>query len=200
MSDAIFPILPGLAPEIRMMPTFRTRTQSSVSGVEQRVALMASPLWDITLDYNVLRQGYGETELAQVMGFFLARQGSFDSFLLEHPDPNFSSVSAQSFGTGDGSTTQFQLVRSIGGYSEPVKNVNGAPAIYKSGVLQTVTTHYTISSTGLVTFTSPPAASAALTWTGSYYWRVRFADDKADYKRMMQGLWEQGQIKLVSVK
>ena len=30
------------------------------------------------------------------------------------------------------------------------------------------------SSTGMVTFVTAPAAAAALTWTGAFYWRCRF--------------------------
>jgi hypothetical protein len=54
--------------------------------------------------------------------------------------------------------------------------------IKKAGVVQTNPANYSISATGLVTFTSRPGA-AALTWTGTYYWRVRFDQDTvADFQ------------------
>ena len=49
--------------------------------------------------------------------------------------------------------------------------------IKKAGVTQTVTTDYTISSSGLVTFTSAPANGAALTWTGEFDLPMRFDTD-----------------------
>jgi len=40
-----------------------------------------------------------------------------------------------------------------------------------------VTTHYTISATGLVTFVSPPPNDHALTWSGEFDIPVRFDVD-----------------------
>jgi hypothetical protein len=71
------------------------------------------------------------------------------------------------------------------------------PQIFVNGVLNIA---YTQSATGVITFTVPPAAGAALTWTGFYYWRVRFNDDVAEFNNFLYQLWEAKQITLVSVK
>ena len=42
----------------------------------------------------------------------------------------------QAIGTGDGTTTVFPLVRSMGAYSEPVQGVSGVSAVYLNGVAQ----------------------------------------------------------------
>jgi hypothetical protein len=86
---------------------------------------------------------------------------------------------------------------------EPVFDVNFVPAIpqiFVDGVLKTQGTDYTISSAGLVTFTVAPAAGAALTWSGSYYWRVRFDLDQTEFNNFLNQLWEAKKVTLVSVK
>lgn len=200
MSNSVFPTLAGIGWGYRRSPMFDTRIQKSVSGKELRTAYMAYPLWKYTLTYEVLRDDTVNNELKTLAGFFLARQGQYDSFLFTDPDD--SSVTAQSFGTGDGTTTAFQLIRTYGGFAEPVQNVNGTPSIYVAGVLKTVTTHYTISSTGLVTFTAGniPTAGQALTWTGSYYQRCRFLMDAADFEKFMKQLWELKKVEFQTVK
>jgi uncharacterized protein (TIGR02217 family) len=199
VSNAVFPLLPGINIEQTLRPNWRTKVQRSVSGVRQTVAYMASPLWDITLDYNVLRQGFGETELDQLIGFFNARHGRSDDFLLDHPD--YNSVVDKQFGVGDGTRTQWQLLREIGGFNEPVRAPKAGVQIFKdTGGGPVLEPGATVSSTGLVTFGTAPASSAVLTWTGGYYWRVAFKQDALDLKKFLQGLWEAGKVELESVK
>ena len=52
------------------------------------------------------------------MGFFLQLQGQFGTFLYTDPDDN--AVAGQAFATGDGTTTSFTMMRSLGGFLEPV--------------------------------------------------------------------------------
>ena len=59
---------------------------------------------------------------------------------------------------------------------------------------------YTIGATGIVTFVSAPAAAAALTWTGSFYYRCRFDADTMPFKLFMQKLWSTQQMRLKSIK
>jgi uncharacterized protein (TIGR02217 family) len=197
MSQAVFPTLPGLKFGVRRSPTFSTNIKTSVSGREYRAANMAAPRYHYRLAFEFLRdQRAGLDELRTLVGFFNARQGAFDSFLFADPDDY--SVTTESFGTGNGSATAFQLYRTWSGYSESIYNLNSAPQIRKAGVLQTLTTHYTISSTGLVTFVTAPANGAALTWTGTFYRRVRFKQDALDVEKFMRDLWELKQLEFVT--
>lgn len=200
MSNAIYPTLPGLGWSVIKTPNWTTKVQRSVSGKETRTALESFPRWKFALKYEFLRQDAAYLEIQTLVDFFNARQGSYDSFLFT--DPNDNAVTAQSFGTGDASTKAFQLIRPIlsGGFLEPVQNLNSAPSIYVAGVLKTVTTDYTIGSTGIVTFVAAPAAAAALTWTGTYYFRCRFMQDSADFENFMKNLWSLGKIEFISVK
>lgn len=199
MSNAIFPTLPGLKFGVSRTPTWSTSKKVSVAGREFRAANMLYPIYRYKLQYEFLRDiRSGVDELRTLVGFFNARQGSFDSFLFNDPDDN--TVAGQSIGTGNGSTTQFQLARTFGGATDPVYDVNGTASIYKAGVLQTVGTHYTISATGLVVFGTAPAAGQAITWSGSYYWRVRFEQDAEEFEKFMQQLWSTKSIELRTVK
>jgi uncharacterized protein (TIGR02217 family) len=198
MSNAVFPALPGLTFNITKSPTWSTKVQRSAGGKELRAAFYSSPIWRWVLQYEMLRSNAaaGFTELQTLAGFFNARQGMFDSFLFADPDD--SAVTAESFGTGDGATTTFQLKRAYGGFVENVYDLNGAPSIYKTAVLQS--SGYSVSASGLVTFTTAPANAVALTWTGSFYWRVRFDQDAADFNKFMNQLWDLKQLAFVSVK
>lgn len=202
MSNAVFPTLAGLSWDVAKTPIWRTAIQSAVSGKELRASLMSYPLWKFSLSYEVLRADSASQELQTLLGFFLGRQGQFDSFL--YTDPVDNSVTGQNFGTGDGTTTAFQLVRTYGAggftFTEPVQNVNGTPSIYVAGVLKTAGTDYTIGSTGIVTFTSAPANGAALTWTGNYYFRCRFLQDSADFNQFMYLLFDLQKLEFQSVK
>lgn len=203
MSNAVYPALPGLTFPVRKTPMFNTLMQESASGRENRIALFSYPKWKFQLHYSVLRSGIvhpgGATyaELQQLIDFFLARLGDQDSFLFD--DKTDDAVTDFQFGTGDGVTTAFQLLRSINtaGFLEPVMNVNVLTNIKKNGVAQTNPTDYGINTTGLVTFTSAPAAAATLTWTGSYYYRARFMQSTQDFEQFMRYLW-QGQVQLMT--
>jgi uncharacterized protein (TIGR02217 family) len=191
MSAAVFPSLPGLTWDVGMSPQFSTRVQQSVSGREVRAALMAYPLWKFSLAYELLRADLAYSELQTLTGFFLQRQGMFDSFLYLNPVDH--QVTAQPFGTGNGSTTRFVLARSFGGFAEPVQNSTGI-TVYVNGVS---TSAYVIDSTGAVVFNTAPPSGAALTWSGQFYYRCRFLDDVADFNNFMYQLWELKKLEFI---
>ena len=196
MSNAIFPsALPGITLVTSVAPRFSTKIQSAISGRETRAAFMSYPLWDITFNYELLRSD-SNAELDQVMGFFLQVKGSFDSFLVSIPNDN--ALTDMTFGTGNASQVAFQLTRTRGaggfGFVEPVQNINVITNVKINGV---ATTAYTISSVGVITFTTAPATSAVITWTGSYYYRCRFTQDTASFDRFMNNLWELKKVQMV---
>lgn len=198
MSNAVFPVIPGLLWDVGKRPVWRTQIQSAVSGKELRAAYMSYPLYQFSLSYEFLRADAVNAELQQIMGFFNARNGSYDSFL--YSDPTDSVTTDESFGTGNGVATQFQLVRAMGGFAEPVQNLNGVPVIKVAGVAKTAGTDYTIGSTGLVTFAAAPSNGSALTWTGNFYYRVRFMQDMADFSNFVYQLWTLKRLEFQSVK
>ncbi|HEX3885258.1 MAG TPA: DUF2460 domain-containing protein [Stellaceae bacterium] len=194
---AIFPTLPGLSWSVSKQPRFATRIQRAVSGRELRALDQPNPIWSWTLTYSLLRDGGLYDELRTLMGFFLDRQGAFAAFL--YADPTDNAVVGQALGTGDGSTTAFQLVRTMGGFAEPVTAPNAVADVYVNGVVQSPGSYSVDGSTGLVTFTAPPPASEVVSADFTYYFRVRFADDAAEFENFMFQLWSLRQVKLQSV-
>jgi uncharacterized protein (TIGR02217 family) len=188
MSNLVFPSLPGLEWNVVRAPIFSTTKRASVSGRRFAFANYSFPRYKYTMSFSVLRQGGSYTELQQVVGLFNQCYGDFDTFLWTDPDDY--TVTAQPFGSGDASTRSFQLVRTWGGFVEPVYATNGAPQIYLAGVLKTVGTDYTISASGLVTFTVAPGSGVALTWSGQYYRRVNFSQSTLEFNKFLQNLWE----------
>lgn len=210
---AIFPTLPGLGWSVSKAPRFSTRIQRAVSGRELRVLDQPNPIWTWTLTYSLLRDqndtrgasgpGIGYDELRTLMGFFLQQQGAFQPFLFD--DPTDDRVSGQAIGTGDGSATVFQLVRSMGvvlpggGFAEPITAPNTVSTIYFNGVRQSPSGYTIDPATGLVTFTAPPPAGQLVSVDFTYFFRVRFADDTAEFENFLYQLWALRQVKLQSV-
>lgn len=193
MSQAVLPALPGLTWQNTKAPEFSTKIQTSVGQSEVRAAFSPYPIRKYSLQYNFLRSYGAFTELATLYGFFCARQGSYDSFLYDDPEDDAIADVApyMTFGTGDGVTTAFQLGRSLGSFFEPVYNTHSTPKIYIANVLKTSGPDYTISASGLVTFTSAPGLGLALAWSGTYYWRCRFEDDSLSFSEFASLFWEQ---------
>lgn len=196
MGNAVFPSLSGKGWGYVRKPQFNTKVRRSVSGREQRASFQQFPLYSFSLPFEFLRDLAVSPDAQTLIGFFMARQGSFDSFLYADPDDN--SVTDMQFGTGDGVTKDFQLVRSYGAggftFAEPVQNLNGTPTIKDAG---TPTSAFTVNSTGLISFTSAPATGHVLTWSGSFYYRCRFLADEIDPSKMMAGFWELKKLEFI---
>lgn len=201
MGNAVFPDLLGLDIKVGKSPEFSTLAKRAVSGREVRVGLRRYPLWTLSLNYNVLRgNGFdGAYDLETILGFFLARNGSYDSFL--YLDPSDSVATNMAFGQGDGVTTDFRLTRALGAggftFVEPVENPATVSAIKVDGVTQTLTTDYTVGATGIISFVTAPGDGESLTWTGTYRYRVRFVRDVAQYDQFLRDLWELKRLELV---
>jgi uncharacterized protein (TIGR02217 family) len=201
MSDILLPSMPGLMWSPKKAPEFNTSVQRSVNLSELRASYAATPVWHFTQGYEVLRQyaplsGAAYTELEDLCGFFLARYGRFDSWLFA--DPYDSVALLEPFGVGDGVTTVFQLARKLGPFYEAVTNIAASPAIYKGGVLQTLTTNYTIdATTKRVTFTAAPGNGVVVAWSGTYYFRCRFKYDATEFENFMRDLYSARQFEFI---
>jgi hypothetical protein len=90
-----------------------------------------------------------------------------------------------------------QLVRSLGGFTEPIAAVNGVAVITVSGFSSSPTVDVT---TGRVTFAAAPALGAVLAWSGKFYFRCRFLQDKLEFSRFMRNFWSANKVEFISVK
>lgn len=197
MSDAIFPTLPGIAWDITKAPEFYTITKTSPTGLDVSAVLSAYPRWHFSLVYEYLRDdGTTAGELQQLVGFFLQRYGNVDDFL--YLDPTDNAVANQVIAIGDGATKQFQLCRNFGGFVEPIYGVvEGTPTISVNGV---PAANLSINSKALVTFDAAPDVNAVISWSGKFYYRVKFNDPMTEFNNFLYKLWEAKKIEFTSVK
>jgi uncharacterized protein (TIGR02217 family) len=157
--------------------------------------------------------GATETDMRVIEGFYNQMQGRFGVFLFDDVTPGYAQGQGpwdsvgivgmggnppvqQSIGTGDGSTTTFQLVRTIGGFTEAIQTpfTTPAPNIYLNAVLQV--SGYSINQIGQLIFTSPPGSGVAITGTYGYYWPCRFSDDSIPFDNNLLYLWAAKSIKI----
>jgi uncharacterized protein (TIGR02217 family) len=201
----IFPALPGLAWSVTKTPTFQTRIQRAASGRELRALDYPYPLWQFALVYDFLRDNpaAGYDELRTLMGFFMLCQGAFGAFLFE--DPSDYQVIGQQIGTGNASTTVFQLQRAMGttlpggGFFEPIFAPNVVRAIYLNGITQNPASYSVNPNTGLVTFNTAPGSGLIIAADFTYYFRCRFVDDRYDFENFMYRLWQLKKLTFISV-
>lgn len=123
MSTPSFPRLAGQAWPVRKRATYSTRVVDHISGREIRSSHYTTCLQEYEivlegLDSTGSFPGLGSGSLQDLVELYAQCRGSFGIFLYD--DPSDNEARAQSFGTGDGSTTSFQLVRSLGEAVDPV--------------------------------------------------------------------------------
>jgi uncharacterized protein (TIGR02217 family) len=174
-------------------PGFSTVVNEGFSGYEQRNRNWAYSRgkWTVALQtpasFGANRQAFVDL----LEAFFLVVGGKADAFRLkDHKD---FSATAQTLGTGDGTTTVFQLVRTyrIGprSYGRIIKKPIAPPATdYQGNTLpQTVKIYvagapvsgWTVdATTGLVTLGTAPASGQVVTADFHFHYPVRFDTDE----------------------
>ena len=144
---------------------------------------------------SVLIEDSVYTPWQQLIGFYNARQASFDSFLFADATDSFL---FNPIGTGDGVTTQFQISKSYGGFTEPIKDILGPVSVAVAGSY--VTSGFTVGPTGIITFGTAPTAGQIIDVSTSFFRRVRFSDDNLEGNNFLYNLFELKSMKLTSVK
>jgi hypothetical protein len=159
------------------------------------------------MNFGYLRgnEQLSQSEYQYLVGFYLAVQGAFDSFL--YWDLKDNQVTNCYFATGNGVATEWQLTRNIGiGVDIVQAPIIPGPSVAPFTIYANNTalsaSGYTVQN-GLVEFISPPANGAILTWSGQYYYRLHFLEDSlSDLQMSMDykgGLWELDSLKMESV-
>jgi uncharacterized protein (TIGR02217 family) len=179
---SVFPELIGEDIAIWKQPEFSTTIFQAMSGIESRVMRRQYPVWSFGIPVQFLMDKGLDSDLLTVMTFFIEQKGAGLSFLYADSQGlnADNAVVGQTIGTGNGVKTAYQLQRTYAGITEPVNNAADGADVFLDGVLQS---DYTLSDTGLVTFDTAPDSGAVVTWTGSFYYRVRFLDDKYKFVR-----------------
>jgi uncharacterized protein (TIGR02217 family) len=181
--DVLFPL--DIALNSEGGPTRKTEIVTLANGREER----NSPWAGSRRGYNA---GYGVKSLAdieRVVAFFEARRGRLHAFRFRDPFDHRSCASGaaptaldQPIGMGDGSSTDFQLVKSYesGGaaYARAIaRPVFGSVMVAIDGAVQDESAYALDLQTGVVAFASPPDAGASITAGFLFDVPVRFDTD-----------------------
>jgi hypothetical protein len=170
-------------------PNFNSVVQKTAASRGNAAAsLKPFCTWDFDLELPANQSSILATSsiVSEFIGNFAATQGQGGLFLFNDVTDNTVTVATSGMldvtpgsstpmaSTGNGTSTQFQLVRSLGSIGwDVIQNLNGSALVYVNGVLTSVT----MSSAGVATFSSAPANASALTWSGSFYFLCRFSSD-----------------------
>jgi hypothetical protein len=220
----IFPTLLGLGWSVKRTDIWSTNLQENISGKQVGLGYWSAPKhqWELTFDF--FRQGtitqIGYTEKQQMEAFFDQLSGRLKTFLFLDAD-DFQ-VNRQLINVGDGTTTQFQIVRALPGQGtgEPIlaPDFDSVPtlpsgypvptlatAVYVAGVLNTTATYTKYGNAagaqpGLLVFPVAPVLGAPIEVSVYYYWPCRFDDDKMTFDKFVSTLWKNGKVAFTSVK
>jgi len=197
-----FPTLAGLGWSVHKKPVFSTIVASHVSGREVRDALYQNPIWQFELTFDGLSSsptsysGLGANSMQTLMGFFLACQGQYGTFL--YTDPSDSAAADVTFAVGDGTTSVFTFSRYMGAFLEPVGWVTGVSNVYLNGANQA--SGWSLSTPNSLVFTSAPGSGVSVAATFTYAFECRFDSDDQDFEEIMSNLWKVDSVKFKSVR
>jgi uncharacterized protein (TIGR02217 family) len=188
-------------------PERRTQIVELASGDEERNASWANSRRRYDVSYGIRRAD----DLAAVVAFFEARSGRLYGFRFRDWSDyksglpsNFPSPLDQPIGTGDGTTSAFQLVKHyISGAQHwtrtITKPVAGNVRLALAGVEQ-LSGWSVDTTTGLVTFAAPPGVGVAVTAGFEFDVPVRFDSDTLDVTLDIERLGSITSIPLVELR
>lgn len=170
---------------------FSTIVQQTASGHEIRVARQAQAVHRMSLRTELQSASQAKT----LKAFALARRGSLHSFKIKDWSDYTSAGDGESapttldqvIGSGDGTTTTFQLVKryEVSGPNPYVRTITlpiaGTVVAAINGV---TTTSFTVSGTGQVIFSPAPAIGAVITAGFQFNVPVRFTLDVDRWTRL----------------
>lgn len=204
MSTVLFPsTLKGLTWPIPRTEIWKTRMQQSISGKELRIADWSYPRHRWETEFSVLRSSSSYGEWQALVGFVNARQGSFDSFL--YKDPNDSTTTGSTIGTGDSTDQTFQLSRTLGGVSEPILAPISIEAVRVGTTLFTSTmwslSYWGSTAPGIVALTtSKPPATQTVVVDFTYAFPCRFDGDEQTFEEFLKRFMSAKKVVFTSLK
>ncbi len=188
-------------------PERRTQVVELASGDEERNASWANSRRRYDAAYGIRRAD----DLAAVVAFFEARNGRLYGFRWKDWADYKSCLPSQTpaamdqvIGTGDGVTTQFQLVKAYTSGSQTwtrtiTKPVSSTVLVAIDGTEQA--SGWSVdTTTGLVTFSTAPANGAAITSGFEFDVPVRFDSDTLDVTLDIERLGSITSIPLIEVR
>nr|DAZ15046.1 MAG TPA: minor tail protein [Caudoviricetes sp.] len=164
---------------------FNTKVQRSGAGRVRTMTNLHYPDWTITSKVNYLT----DQDARALFGFVASVKGAYEPFLWKDPE-DYHEMNIQLPMIAPG---KYQCVMKFGAYVEPAAHAENVK-VYVSGVEQAASA-YTVAN-GVITITPAPAASAVVTATYDYWWKVRFKDDGLGIKKVFADINRSKSFKL----
>jgi uncharacterized protein (TIGR02217 family) len=200
--DVLFP--ESISAGCRVVPKFNNVITRGMSG-RRDVQIN----WDAPLrKFDVSHVVKDRDTLALFLDFWMTVRGTAYSFKFwdptdyeagtEYINDQIAYVSQVQIGVGNGSTTNFQLIKTYGAGVNPLvrkitKPILSTVKIYVNGVLQT--SGYTINAlTGVVTFSVAPPNTHVVAWAGHFYIEASFDSDEPVFQLDSPQVGEWGNI------
>jgi len=158
-------------------PNFKTWVYEGHSGKEQRNIGWATS----KARYDVSHAVKDKADMDALRSWFYAMQGRAYGFRFK--DWGDYELTDEQIGTGDGVTSVFKIIKTytigVNSYIRRIfKPIATGLVVKVNGVTQTLTTHYTVdTTTGAITFVSPPTSTHPITVTCEFDVPVRFDTD-----------------------
>ena len=171
-------------------PGFQTIVQQSGSGHETRIQRQSQALHRLSL----LKQLQTPAEAKALKSFALERRGSLHSFKVRDFSDYTSNADGETaasnvdqiIGTGDGTTTTFQLVKRYGylGTNEYTRTITLPESGTVTVAVDAVPTAVTLASDGRIVFAAAPSNGAVVTAGFRFYVPVRFSLEFEKWARL----------------
>lgn len=208
MATDVFPLQLGTSWETKKTPNFNTQVRTATSLRATRNSLTPFPAWDFELSFPYLpadapfMSGSATPDLAVIQGFFLKMRGRARPFLFRDPFDNtalnVAMIRTTDLGSGgDGVTTEFYFAHDIGGFVEPVGQVDTVAGyiVYVGGVAQAAGVDFDFVAPNKAVFTAAPADLALVTSTHQFDFVCNFLDDAAAFEQFNRDLFALNEVR-----
>jgi len=176
-------------------PGFRTIVQTTADGGDNLIRKWSRPMrhWSITTGLHESAANLTSTPslVESILAFYRAQRGGLYGFRMEDPSdwstsylhrqyPSFTDYRDRHvIGSGDGTTTTFQLVKRYrAGDVERIRPITRPVVVlvWVGGVIKGVGTDLTVSyDGGEIEFASAPAKGQVIEWAGTFHVPARFS-------------------------
>jgi uncharacterized protein (TIGR02217 family) len=182
-------------------PGFNTSVIELSSGHEQRNINWSEAKATYEASHGIKTR----QQMADLIDFFWARRGK--AFGFRFKDWADFDLTGEPIGTGDGSKTVFQVIKTYEPLGYPYQriirklNPNVPLVVYNNGVLVAQPSGCTVdNNTGLITFVTAPIAGHSITVVGEFHVPVRFDIDDMKVTQDQFEVMSWPSIPLVEIK
>ncbi len=199
MTLPVFPALPGQGFATKR-PIAASLVAEHESGRSVRTALYGD-LYEFEVGFDGLaadgtqNPGLAGQSLQTLLGLYLQCGGAFGTFL--YTDPNDNTAIDQAIAVGDGATTAFEIVRSVGAATDTVSYVTSISAVTLNGG---AASNWSLFPPNVLELSTPPAPGVLIAASFSYAFQCRFLDDSMDFENFMKNLWSSKSVKFRSLR